>query len=170
MTGIVDGKVMGVNDRVVDVQEKVQDVRGDVQGVHSVVQDVHCDVQGVGNEIQGVDDKVQGIGSDLKEISSELRGVEGKLDQVNSSSSLCHLLITLALTALQGTSSEIVFSDGFLSPIRQSIITLHPKFIITVQFNGFFKAVYSINGNQPNPFCGYTENVRYSSPSICNGP
>jgi hypothetical protein len=29
-----------------------------------------------------------------------------------------------------------------------------------VQLNGFFKAVYSINGNPPTPSCGYTENVR----------
>ena len=166
MTSIVDGKVMGVDDRVNDVQGKVQDVRGDVQGVHSevqdvrgdvqgvrsVVQDVRCDVQGVGHEIQGVDDKVQGIGSDVKdignnvkEISGELRGVEGKLDQVNCLLSFYHLLIALsadALTAFQGTNLEIVFSDGFRPQIHLSIITLHPKFITTVQFNGFFKAVY----------------------------
>ena len=102
MTSIVDGKVMGVDDRVVDAQEKVQDVRGDVQGVHSVVQDICFDVQGLGNEIQVVDDKVQGIGSDVKEISSELRGVEGKLDQVNGSSSLCHILITLSADGSTG--------------------------------------------------------------------
>ena len=45
---------------------------------------------------------------------------------------------------------------------------MHAKLTTMVQPNGFFKEVYSINGNLPDPFCGYMENVRYSrtSPSV----
>ena len=176
MTRSVDGKVMSVDDRVKGVEGKVQDVRGDVQDVRSVVQDVHDDVQDVrdgvqdvrgdvqdvGNDVKCVDDMVQGIRSDVNVISSDVRGVNLKLDQVNRSLSRKQLLIIpWTLTTSQGTKSEIVFYDGFRPQIHQSVITLPAKLITPVQPNGFFKAVYLINGNPPIPSCGYMENVRY---------
>ena len=140
MTHSIDGKVMGVDDRL--------------KGVEGNVQDVHSGVQDVGSKVQGVDDRIQGIGS-------EVRDVDQKLDQVNRSLSLLPLhIVPRVHTALQGTSSEIVFSDGFRPQIRPSIITLHRKPITTVQLNGFFKEVYSVNGYPPTPSYGYTENVR----------
>jgi len=39
---------------------------------------------------------------------------------------------------------------------------MHLKFITMVRLDGFFKEVYSGNGNPLVPFCGYTENVRSS--------
>jgi hypothetical protein len=121
-------------------------------------------VQDVGNKVQGVDDKVQGI-------ASGVRCVDNKLDQANRSFSLYLLLIVqTAQTASQGISSEIVFSDGSHLLILQSIITSHPRLVTMVQPNGFFKAVYSINGNPPAHFCGYTENVRLTLPSPCGDP
>jgi prophage DNA circulation protein len=173
VTHSVDGKVMVIDDRVKGVEGKVQDVHTDVQdvgnkvqGVEGKVQDVRGDVQDVGNMVQGVDGRVQGIGSDVKDISSEVRlvrDVDNKLDQVNRSSSLYHLfIVSSAQTYSQGINSKIVFYDGFHPQIHQSIITSHPKFVTTARLNGSFKAVYSINGNPQTPFCGYTENVRYS--------
>ena len=141
---------------------------------HSVegqVQDVRSDVHNVGNKVQGVDDRVQGIRSDIKDISSEVRGVDDKLDHVNRSLSFqLLLLIASTHTSSQGTNSEIVFYDGFRPQIHPLIITLLAKLITTVQLDGFFKAVYSINGNPLTPSCGYTENVRYSWPSPCDDP
>jgi archaellum component FlaC len=169
-----DGRVMGVDDRVKSVEGKVQDVHSDVhkvenkvQDVEGKVQDVRGDVQEVGHKVQGVDDRMQGIGSDVKDISSEVRG----LNQVNRSLFLQHLLIVpRADAASQRLSSEIVFYDGFRLQIRPSTITLHAKLVTTVQLNGFFKAVFSSNGNPLTPCCGYTENVRYSWPSPCGDP
>jgi uncharacterized protein YoxC len=160
MAHSIDGKVTDVDDTVKGIEGKVQDVHGDVQYVRS-------DMQDVGNKVQGVDDRVQGIGNDVKDISSEVRGVGDKLDRVNRPLSLKHLLVVpKAQTALQGGSSEnVLFPNGFLPHIHPPIITLRAKFITAVQLNGFFKAVYSINGNPPTLFCGYTENVRHSSPS-----
>ena len=180
MTHIVDGKVTGVDNRVKGVEGKVQGVCDDVQGVRDNVQDVHDDVQDVrdhirsgvqdvrddvqdvrgdvqdvGNRVQGVDDRVQGIGIDVK----------GKLDQANSSLSLHLFIVPNAQTASQVTNSEIVFRDGYLPQIHPLIITMHAKLTMTVQLNGFFKAVYSNNGNPSDPSCGYTENVRHSPPS-----
>jgi hypothetical protein len=121
-----------------------------VKGVEGKVQDVRSDVQVVGNKVQGVNDRVQDIGNDVRD----------RLDQANRSSSLKDLfVIPRAQTASQGTSSEIVFYDGFRPRIRPSIITLPPKLIMTVQLSGFFKAVYLISGNPLTPFCGYMENV-----------
>jgi hypothetical protein len=152
MTQSVDGKVMGVDDRVKGVEGKIQDVRDDVQ-------DVSDDVQGVGNKVQDVDDRVQDIG---KDISIRVQGVNDKLDQANRSLFLQHLLIIpTAQTTSQGTSSETAFYDGYRPQIHPPIITLHAKLIIVVQLNGFFEEVYSVDGNQPAPLCGYTENVRY---------
>ena len=100
-----------------------------------------------------VDDRVQGIGNDVNVISSEVR-------EVNRSLSLQPLLVALrAQTITQGISSEIVFYDGFRRQIHPSITTLPPKFITTVQPNGFFKAKYSINGNRLVHSCGYMESV-----------
>jgi hypothetical protein len=123
------------------------------------VQDVRGDVQDVGSKVQGVDDRVQGIGVDVKE----------KLDQVNRSLSLQHLLfVPNAHTASQGAILELVFHDGYSPQIHLSIITMHAKLIMMVLLNGFSKEVYSTNGNLPDLSCGYTENVRHSpsSPSV----
>ena len=82
MTHIVDGKVMGVDDRVRSVQGKIQDVRSDVHDVgnrvEGKVQAVRGDVQDVGNKVQDVDHRMQTIGTHI----------DDKLDQVNRSSSL----------------------------------------------------------------------------------
>jgi uncharacterized protein YoxC len=153
VTHIIEGEVRDVHSNVQDVGNKVQGVEGRL----------HDDVQDVGNKVQGVDDTVQVISSDVKVISSEVQGIDDKLDLANRLSSLYQLLVApIAQIALQGTSLKTVFYDGFPPQIHQSIITSHPKLIITVQLNGFFKAVYSVNGNPLSPSCGFMENVRYS--------
>ena len=135
MTHSVDGKVTGVDNRVRGVEGQVQGVRGDVQGVR-------VDVQDVGNKIQDVDDK---------------------LDQANRSLPFQTLIvIPRTQTASQGTSSEIVSSDGFRPQIHPPTTTSCAKRITTAQLDGFSKEVYSISGNLLAPSCGYTENVRYS--------
>ena len=135
-----------IDGRVKNVEEKVQDVRGDVHDV--------------GIKIQDVDHRVQSVGNN---ISSGVQGVNDRLDQVNRSSFLYHLLIVpRAKTTSQGTSSEIVFRDGFRPQIRPPTITTHAKLATPVQLNGFFKAVRLVNGNPRELSCGYTENVRYS--------
>ncbi len=63
--------------------------------------------------------------------------------------------------ATQGTRFEIIFYDGFRRQIHPSIITLPARLITMVQLNGFFKGVYSMNGNPLGPSCGYMESVRY---------
>jgi len=124
-----------VDDRVRIVEGRVQDVRGDVQ-------DVRGDVKDVGDKVQNVD---------------------GKLEQANRSLSLQILAIVLwAQAALQETSSEIIFYDGSRPPIHPPIITSHAKPITTAHLNGFFKEVYSVDGNRLAPYCGYMGNVRYS--------
>ena len=150
MTRIVDDRVRGVGDQVQDVRDDVQDVCVDVQDVH--------------NEVQDVNDRVQGI-------DSNVRGVDDKLDQANRSSSFQTLIvIPRAQTASQGISSEIVSYDGFRPRIHPPIITSHAKPITTAQLNGFSEEVYSVGGNLLALSCGYTENVGYSSPSLCNDP
>ena len=64
----------------------------------------------------------------------------------------------------------MAFCDGSHPQIHPLIITLHARLTTKVQLNGFFKAVYSINGNPPARSCGYTENVRYSWPSSRDDP
>jgi hypothetical protein len=173
MTQSVDDKVMGVDDRVKSVEGKMQDVRDDVQDVGDVVQsvegrvrgdvqDVREDVQDVRDKVQDVDDSVQDIG---KDISFRVQGVDDKLDQANRSLLLLHSIIPTTQTTSQGSSSETNFCDGYRPQIHPPIITSHPKLITTVQPNGFFEEIYSVNGNQPAPSCGYTENVRYLWPS-----
>ena len=154
--------VQDVGSKVQDVDDKVQNIASGVRGVDDRLQDVGRDVRGdvrdVGNKVQGVDDKVQGI-------ASEVRGVDNKLDQANRSLSLYLLLIVSSTqTALQGISSKIAFSDGSRLQIHPSIITSRLRLIIRVRPNGFFKAVYSINGNPLAPFCGYMESVRLFLP------
>ena len=63
---------------------------------------------------------------------------------------------------IQGIGSEIVFYDGFRRQTHQSIIMLPPKLITMVQPNGFFKAIYLINGNPLVHSCGYMESVCHS--------
>jgi len=153
----VDGKVTGVDDRVRGVEGQVQDVRDDVQDVRSNVQDV-------GNKVQDVDNRMQGI-------DNSVRGVDDKLDQSSRSlsfkpwSSFCGLR-----QVIQGTSSEIIFYDGFRRQTHPQIITLHAKPITTAQLNGFSKEVYSIDGNRLAPSCAYLENVCYSWSLPCDDP
>ena len=126
---------------------------------HSVdgkVKDVQEDVQDVGNKVQGIDDRLQGIGVDVKD----------ELYQINRSLSFSRLLLVLSpQTASQGTNSEIAFHDGYRPQIHPPIITTHARPITMGQLNGSFKEVYLISGNPLAPFCGSTENVRYSRPS-----
>ena len=159
-----------VEGKVQDVRSDVQDVRGDMQHVGDKIQGVDDRMQRIGSdvkdEVRGIDDRVQRIGNDIKD---EVRCIDDKLDQVTRSLSLYHLLIVpSAQTSLQGINSGIVFYDGFLHQIHPSIITLRARLITTVQLNGFFKAVYSINGNPMTPSCGYTGSVSYSWPSPCD--
>ena len=155
VTHHVDDRVKGVEKKIENVQDGVQNVGNDVQIVDKHVQDVQGDVHDVGNKVQDVDNRVQRVGSDVNVISSEVR-------EVNRSLSFYPLLVVLiAQTITQGISSEIVFYDGFRRRIHQSIITLPPKLITTVQPNGFFKGSYIKNGNQLAHSCGYMESVRY---------
>ena len=168
MTHSINNRVMGVDEGVKDVQGTVQDIRGGVQ-------DVGREVQDVGNEVRAVDDRVQDVGRDLRgdvqDVGNKVQGVDDKLDQANRSLSLYLLLIfPSAQTVSQGISSEIAFSDGSRLQIHQSIITSHLRLITRVRPNGFFKGVYSINGNPPAPFCGYMESVRFSLSSPCGNP
>ena len=145
-----------VDDRVRDVEGKVEDVQDEVQDVGNKVQNVDGRVQDVGNKVQDVDNRVQDIGSDINDITCEIR-------EINRSLSFSSLFVVLsAQTITQGISSEIVFYDGFRHQIHQSIITLPPKPITTVQPNGFFEAQYLMNGNPLVPSCGYMESVRIS--------
>ena len=155
MTQSVDGKVKGVDHRVKGVDDRVKAIEERVQDVCDDVQDVRGDVHDVGIAIEG---RVQ-------DVDHKVQGVDHKLDQVDRSLSLQQLLIvSSAHTASQGINSEIAFHDGFHPQIHPSIIITHAKLITPVQLNGFFKELYSMNGNPPDPFCGYTENVRYSRP------
>ena len=45
-----------------------------------------------------------------------------------------------------------------------------PSINYNISCNGFFKVVYSINGNPPTHSCGYAENVRSSCPSPRDDP
>ena len=74
MTHIVDGKVMGVDDRVKGVERKMQVVCDDVQGVGNKVQDVEDIGKDISNRVQGVDDKLdQANRSSLTPFSSVRR-------------------------------------------------------------------------------------------------
>ena len=157
MAHSVDGKVMDVDDRVKGVDDGVK-------SVDRKVQDVLDNVQDLGNKVQAVDDRVQDTGravrNDVQNVDNRVQGVDDKLDQVNRSLSPSHLIVPSAKTASQGISSGIVFCDGFRPQIHPLIITLRSKLSTMVPLNGFFKAVYSINGNPLTPSYGYTENVR----------
>ena len=141
MTNNVDSKVVGVDNRVKGVDDRVKDVEGKVQ-------DVEHSVQNIGNN-----------------ISCEVQGVDHKLDQANRSLSLESLLLVPSTqTPLQGSSLEKIFCDGFHPQTHPPIITSHATLITTARPNGFFKELYSINGNLLAPYCGYTESVRYFRP------
>ena len=164
MAHSVDGKVMDVDDRVKGVDDGVKSVDRKVQDVLDDVQDVRDNVQDLGNKVQAVDDRVQDTGravrNDVQNVDNRVQGVDDKLDQVNRSLSPSHLIVPSAKTASQGISSGIVFCDGFRPQIHPLIITLRSKLSTMVPLNGFFKAVYSINGNLLTPSYGYTESVR----------
>ena len=172
MTHGVDGKVTGVDDRVRGLEGQVEGVRDDMQDVRGDVQDVGNKVEDVGDKVQGVDGRVQDVGNKIQDvddrvqgIDTNVRGLDDKLDQANRSLSFQFLVLVVipwAQTASQGTTSEIVFYDGFLPQIHPRIIILHAKPITTARLNGFSKELYSIPGNLLAPSCGCTENVGYS--------
>ena len=140
MTHIVDGKVTGVDDRVRSVEGQVEGVRSDVQDVGVEVQDVGNRVQDVDDRVQDVGDKIQDVGDRVQGIDSNIRAVDDKLDHAHRSLSFQTLIvIPRAHTTSQGTSSEIVFYDGFRPQIHPPIITTHAKLIMAVQLNGFSK-------------------------------
>ena len=145
ITHCVDDRVIGVDDRVKGVERKVQDVYDDVQDVR--------------NDVQEVEHRVQSIG---KSISSDVQVVDHKLDRVNRSLSRQSLLIPNTHTSSQETSSERIFYDGFHPQIHPPTIILHATLITMAHLNGFFKEIYSMNGNLLVLSCGYTESVRYS--------
>jgi hypothetical protein len=116
----------------------------------------------VDNKVTGVDDRVKNVEGKVQDVRGDVQRVGDKLDQANRSLSLLRPIIPSTQTDPQGTTSEIVFYDGYRPQIHPSTITSHAKLITTVQLNGFFKAVYSINGNPPTPSYGYAESVRYS--------
>jgi len=154
----MDGKVMGVDDRVKRVDERVQDVGGDVQDVGDKVDEIDGRVQGLGSGVKDIGDSVQGVGDNVQRL-------DHKLDHANSSSSYNFPAIHPEHSysyPIQGTSSEIVFCDGFRPPTHPSIITLLARYINKVQLNGFLKEVSSNSGNPLVHSCGYTENVSAS--------
>ena len=156
MTHSVDGRVMSVDDRVRGIEAQVQGVRGDVQDVCGDVQDVRGDVQDVRVDVQDAR-------GELRNVGNLVQDVDDKFEQANRSLSFQTLIIIpRALTASQGTSSEIVSCDGFCLQVHPPIITLHGKPIIMAQLNGFSTDVYLISGNLLAPSYGYTENVCYS--------
>jgi DNA repair ATPase RecN len=176
MTHSVDVKVMGVDDRVRDVEgqvedvcgevrdvgDKVQTVEGRVQDVRGDVQDVRSNVQDVRDDVQDVHSGVQEVGDKLQNVDDRVQGVDDKLHQANRSLSLQTLIIIpRAQTSSQATNTEITFFDGSRPQIRPSIITSHAKLITVVRLSGFFKEVYSMNGNPLVPSCGCMENVCY---------
>jgi hypothetical protein len=109
-----------------------------------------------------VDDRVRGVEGHVQDVHSDVRDVGDKLDQANRSLSLQTLIIIpRAQPSSQATNSEITFFDGSRPQIRPSIITLHAKLVTMARLSGFFKEVYSINGNPLVPSCGCMENVCY---------
>ena len=105
--------------------------------------------------MHGVEGHVQGVRGDVRDVGD-------KLDQANRSLSLQTLIIIpRAQISSQATNSEITFFDGSRPQIRPPIITSHAKLITMARLSGFFKEVYSINGNPLVPSCGCMENVGY---------
>ena len=187
----VDGKVMGVDDRVKRVDERIQDVSGDmqnvgdkveeidgkVQGLGSGVKDISKGVQGmddkvqvidgrvqdVGDEVHVVNDKVEDIGDTVQGVGDNIQRLDHKLDHANSSSSFNFpAILSDHSHSIQGTSSKIIFYDGFRLLIHPSIITLLAKYTNKVQPNGSLMEVSSNSGNPLVRSCGYTENVSSS--------
>jgi len=168
----------GVDDRVKGVSKEVQDVSGNVQDVGNKVEEIDAKVQGVGSnikdigkEVQGVSDEVQvvkvdvqNIGDSVRDVGDNVQRLDHKLDHVNSSSSSFNFpaIHPEHSHPIQGTSSEIIFYDGFRLPIHPSIITFLARCINKVQPNGSLKEVSSNNGNPLVRSCGYTENVSSS--------
>ncbi|KAF8496139.1 hypothetical protein F5888DRAFT_1835168 [Russula emetica] len=114
------------------VEGKMQDVRDDVQ-------DVRGDVRDVGDKVQDVDDRVQLVQDIGKDISIGVQGVDDKLDQANRNQLRDNLL-------------------QWLSPRDPSTNhNIASKAHHNGTLNGSFEAVYSVDGNQPAPSCGYTE-------------
>ena len=152
-----------IDDRVAAVQGEVRGTRGDVQIVRGAVQIV-------GHRVRAINNRVQGINTEVKDIFSKVQGVDDKFDRDIRSLSFTVTLIPMALTSSQGTTSEIVFFDGFRPQTNLPIISLHAKLVTAALLSGSFKGVYSRSGNLLAPSCGYTESVRHSWPSLCDDP
>ena len=144
-----------------NIDDKVASVQGEVQGARG-------DVQDVGHGVQALDNRVQGIDTELKDISSKVQGFDDKLGR--DIRSLSFNSDSMALTSSQGTSSEIVFFDGFRPQTNLPIISSHAKLVTTAPLSGSLKEVYSRSGNPLGPSCGYKGSVRYSWPSLCDDP
>jgi len=106
-----------------------------------------------------IDSNVQGIDDEVKDVGARVQGVDRKLDDASRLSSLGPLRFSKTQTCSQGTSSAIIFYDGFRLRIHPETTISHPKLITMAQLNGFFKAIYSTIGSPLVPSCGYMENV-----------
>jgi peptidoglycan hydrolase CwlO-like protein len=93
MTHVLDGKVMGVDDKMKSVQGKIQDVRSDVhevgnrvQSVEGKVEDVRSDMHDVG---QGIEGKVEDVGNKVQDVDDRVQtigaNIDDRLDLVNRS-------------------------------------------------------------------------------------
>ena len=76
MAHCVDGKVMGVDNKVKSVEGKVEDVRSDVHDI--------------GNKVE---EKIDDVRSDVQDVDHRVQAVDDKLERVNRSLSLLHLLV-----------------------------------------------------------------------------
>ncbi|KAI0264553.1 hypothetical protein BGY98DRAFT_1192114 [Russula aff. rugulosa BPL654] len=97
----------------------------------------------VDDKVMGVDDRVRDIEGKVEDVQGDVHDVGDKVQDVDNRVQG----ISRDVREANRISSEIVFYDGFRRQIHPSITTLPPKFITTVQPNGFFKAKYLINGN-----------------------
>ena len=84
----VGDRVQGVDDKVQGIDDEVKVVVDRVQAVDDKVQGIDDEVKGVGDIIQAVDNKVQGIDDEVKDVGHSVQGIHGKLDDTNRSSSL----------------------------------------------------------------------------------
>lgn len=94
----------------------------------------------------------------IQELVSEINKSKRQYSPIPSSRSKC----TNTETTLQVTSCRKRYEDGSLPPIRGVITTLDGMLTRKEQQGGLSKARLSLNGSQPDLFCGFTENVRNS--------
>ena len=112
MTRNIDGSAMGVDGGVKGASGRLQDVRGDVhdignlvQGVEARGQDLHGDVQDVGHKVEK---NWQQYFQQSSTCRSQIRPVQSFVISLTS------FIIPRTYNYLQGSSSEMVFYDGFL--------------------------------------------------------